>query len=211
MEKIIEYARQIAKYRGYPVLINGLQPVEDYDIDGEVQPGLRTKLDREMLELREAWQSWQSGQGKTEWHVAHEAADVFYYSLQLEEQTGRSAWPVMWQSVRLYLPYSWQQREVAAAALAKYGYRASAAKNKDEARELQLIQQAIEALPIVQMGRPVVFGPQVGFEIKKLSADLAAYIDETRGNKSRRMRLEEIVREHMNRFSSKLENISQNT
>jgi hypothetical protein len=143
-ERILAYARQIAQYRGYPLLINGLQPIEDYEVAGKQYPGLRTKLAQEEQELREAWFNWQTGKGKTEWHVAHEAADCYYYSMQIEEQTGEHVWMKTYGRIRIYLPFHWNEREVETAALAKYGYRAEKPNNKDEAHELQLIQEAIQ-------------------------------------------------------------------
>lgn len=154
---IIECALKIAKSMKYPVLIDDLQPVEDYTVEGELKPGLMTKCERECLELREAFAAWQTIDEKTgerhgtEWYVLHEAADIYYYCRQIERQSGRSMWPVAYRSVRLYLPYKWDASTVKLAAQAKYGWRAAEGK-KDEAVEIQLIQSAV--LSSSKRGRP---------------------------------------------------------
>jgi hypothetical protein len=132
-DHIIDYARQIAVYRGYDNLVNGLQPLDV----------LEAKYQHELEELREAFTSWQSGQDKTQWHVLHEATDVYYYSRQIEAQSGQSLWPVAYASIRHYLPAEWGEHEIREAADAKYGWRASGPGNKDEAYELHLIQERI--------------------------------------------------------------------
>src|SRR5580765_6465528 len=100
MDTIIQYAKKIAQHQGYPHLENGLQPLEDREIEGKIYPGLNTKYQREFLELREAFVNWQSQQGKTQWHVLHEAADVYYYSRQIEEQSGQPLWPMAYASIK---------------------------------------------------------------------------------------------------------------
>jgi hypothetical protein len=50
-ERLVECARKIAQSRRYPVLIHGLQPVEDYDSNGMRYMGLQSKYQREWTEL----------------------------------------------------------------------------------------------------------------------------------------------------------------
>jgi hypothetical protein len=142
-DTIIEYAKQIAIYRQYPSLANGLQPLEDYEVDGEYKPGLNTKYQNECLELRDAFADWKSGK-KTVWHVMHEAADVYYYSRQIEVQSSYPLWAVAYASIKIYIPFEYGEREIQESADAKYGYRSSGPDNKDEAHELHLIQKRIE-------------------------------------------------------------------
>jgi hypothetical protein len=142
-DNIIEYAKQIAIYRNYPRLENGLQPLEDYEVAGQFQPGLNTKYQNESLELRDAFADWQSGK-KTVWHVMHEAADVYYYCRQIEQQSNYPLWTVVYASIKNYIPFEWGEREVQEAADAKYSYRSSGPNNKNEEHELQLIQERIE-------------------------------------------------------------------
>lgn len=47
-----------------------------------------------------------------------------------------------------------------------------------------------------RFGRPTVYSDQVTFHLRELSADVVKYIDESKGELSRRARLEEIVRLH---------------
>lgn len=39
--QLVSYARTIAQYQHYPVLVNSLQPVEDYEVDDQQKPGRR--------------------------------------------------------------------------------------------------------------------------------------------------------------------------
>ncbi len=126
-EAILTYARQIAQYRGHANLVNGLQPAAD----------LEAKYYHEWEELREAIAT------KTRLHQLHEAADLYYYACQLEAQTGQSFLASTLASIH---NFSMDAVEVEAAALAKCGYRAERAGNKDEAHELQLIQEAIQTV-----------------------------------------------------------------
>lgn len=143
---IIDYAKQIAIYRQYPRLENGLQPLEDYTENGEFYAGLNTKYQNEFMEMRAAWADQQIGK-KTIWHVFHEVADVYYYSKQIETQSGQLLWPIVYSGLRIYLPMEYGEREVELAADAKYKFRSSGPNNKDESLELQLIQEAIENTP----------------------------------------------------------------
>lgn len=63
-DQLVTHARQIAIYRGYDDLVNGLQPIER----------LREKYLHEIEELKEALlsKSWP--------HQLHEASDVVYYA-----------------------------------------------------------------------------------------------------------------------------------
>jgi hypothetical protein len=124
-ERCIDYARQIAVYRGYDDLVNGLQPAER----------LMSKHDAEWLELREAFVT------KTLAHQYHEAADVFYYANQLEQQSGESWIAQDLHSMRN--TYGLNPEKVQRCAEAKYGWRASGENNKNEAYELDLIEDVI--------------------------------------------------------------------
>lgn len=192
---IIKYAKKIAQYQGYPRLDNELQPIEAYEVDGKSYPGLEAKYQREWIELRDAYANWQSEQGKTQWHVLHEAADVYYYSQQLEAQSRQPLWDVAIRSVKNYLPHEWSGREIKTAARAKYKWRSSAPSNKNEDYEIGLIKEAVKAL--APMGRPYVFEDSQPFELKQLSKDLIDYVDQKREDQSRRAFVEVALREYM--------------
>ncbi len=124
---VLVCARQIAIYRGYTNLVDGLQPAVD----------LEAKYYHEWQELREAIAT------KSRLHQLHESADLYYYACQLEQQTGQSFLASTLASLH---NFGMSEQEVEASALAKYGFRAEKAGNKDEAHELQLIREAIAAL-----------------------------------------------------------------
>lgn len=130
--QLVAYSRAIAGYQRYPVLINGLQPVEDYEVDGVQKLGLRSKFERERVEFAEATDFW---------HKMHEAADLLYYSACIGEQAGENAyWDTLYDLANmLHLPPAMLER----AALAKYQWRAAAPGNKDETYEIRLIAEAI--------------------------------------------------------------------
>lgn len=130
MKKLLDYARVIAKRNGYPILVNGLQPLYDYEFLGERKQGLLSKYTEEWREFCEAYRT------KTYLHALHEAADVLYYATQIEEQGG----PVSVLSALASLSYyGVSQKEAEDAADVKYGYRVS--NPKDEEIELSLIQK----------------------------------------------------------------------
>ena len=102
---LVSYARQIAAYRGYTELVDGLQPL----------PVLIEKQAREMEELQEAQRT------KSRLHVYHEAADVLYYAACLEQVRPDH---LEWQYGRAWLARRGLDLEKAErAALAKYGWR----------------------------------------------------------------------------------------
>lgn len=124
-ETLVTYARQIAVYRGYTDLVDGLQPLHI----------LLTKYRHEQEELLEA------GVTKTPLHVLHEAADVLYYAACIDAAEGKDeTYPVAlhWLAAHAIDPDKAER-----AALAKYGWRAGGAKRKDEAYELRLIAEAV--------------------------------------------------------------------
>mgnify|MGYP003622958715 CR=1 FL=1 len=133
-ERCIQYARQIAVYRGYTLLVNGLQEVDANEIEGG---GLLNKHDHEWGELREAFANTAKGMS----HRYHEAADVFYYANQLETQTGESWIASDLHSLRN--TYGLDPEMVQRCAEAKYSWRSAAPGNKDEAYELGLIEKII--------------------------------------------------------------------
>lgn len=119
-------------HRGYDTLENGLQPLDV----------LNDKYDHESQE--------EFPQAIGLLHRYHEAADCIYYAACIDEQ--------LYLSDRHQpLPGSWYQKtlvecsramnvskeSIEVAALAKYEWRASGKRNKDEMYELSLIEQAI--------------------------------------------------------------------
>lgn len=135
MPDLIKYARQIAQYNHYPVLINGLQPLYDYEVDGVQRPGLLSKYTAEWHEFCDAYAH------KSHLHLLHEAADLLYYATQIEAQGG----PVTPRSALAAMAaYDVSEQEAIVAAEAKYCFRAAKPGNKNEARELRLIEEAIQ-------------------------------------------------------------------
>lgn len=132
-DRLVSYARQIAIYRGYPDLVNGLQPLER----------LREKYAHEIEEFKEALAS------KSWLHQLHEASDVIYYAACADEQADSpesdlysAALRECAQLIRFHgTPVT--DKQIEAAARAKYGWRAAEADNKNEAHELVLIEQAV--------------------------------------------------------------------
>lgn len=137
---IVEYARQIAQHRQYPKLEHGLQPVEDYEIEGELYPGLESKLRNEWRKFKEV----RNTASKDSVEVLYRAANLYYYSRQIEEQQGDSVWLSTLKTLR---NFGMREREIKAAAHAKFGWRAQKPNNKDKAHELELIEEAVRALP----------------------------------------------------------------
>lgn len=127
---LVAYARQIAVWRNHTDLTNGLQP----------KSVLKAKFEAEVAELQEALER------KTALHALHEAADVLYYAASLEEQTGRPLYEsVRSQCLQLLEAHGIHVTKelLDAVAQVKYAWRASGPNTKDEAYELQLIQDAI--------------------------------------------------------------------
>lgn len=123
--RCIEYACQIAVYRGYGDLVNALQPIER----------LVEKHDHEWLEFREAFAS------KTLAHQYHEASDIYYYANQLEEQTHESWIASDLHSLRN--TYGLDPELVQRCAEVKYRWRSAAVGSKDETYELTLIEAIV--------------------------------------------------------------------
>ena len=137
-ERVIEYAKRIAIYQKHSNLVNGLQ---SFDV-------LNDKAQEKFLQIRQTFmETQQEGTTKTAWHVLRKAASLYYYSIQMEERSQRPCWEVTFASIKVYLPSIWKEREVEAAADVLYGWRSSSAKNKDEALELEIIQERVESLP----------------------------------------------------------------
>ncbi|HEY7414939.1 MAG TPA: hypothetical protein VH593_07090, partial [Ktedonobacteraceae bacterium] len=118
-QQLVAYARQIAVYKGYDKLVNGLQPAQD----------LEGKYEHEWLEFHE-----KQVRNAPLTEQLHEAADVLYYACQLEQQTGQS---LAATTLKLLVNTGMRQDRVIAAALAKYEYRASRPNSKDEQHELE--------------------------------------------------------------------------
>jgi hypothetical protein len=149
-EKLVSCARQIAVYRGYGNLINGLQPAEV----------LLAKFKHELLdELAEA-----AGQHLK---IYHELADCLYYAACLDEQDPQAILALHDKDLielefvalsnlanvdKLYTAFVFSYMlahrygdPLAAqrAALAKYTFRAACPNSKDEQHELEMIRLAI--------------------------------------------------------------------
>jgi transposase-like protein len=166
-QQLVAYARQIAETRQYPVLIGGLQPADDYAVDGRWMPGLRSKLEAEMQEFRLA-----QAEGKERIWWLSEAADCLYYAACLDAtaQAAPSQNPhASYIQVLAYLhPYGIDQWEAEAAALGKYSCRARMPYNKPaesakerarrDAYENEQIRRALEqaqwpGVPLVEIAK----------------------------------------------------------
>jgi hypothetical protein len=139
--QLVACARFIAVYQSYPVLVNGLQPVEDYEVDGQQKLGLRSKCERERIEFDEASDFW---------HKMHESCDLLYYSACITEQAGDDSYAQTLRGLAnlLHLPPAMLET----AALAKYQWRAAAPGNKDESHEIRLIAEAL-GNPVQERGK----------------------------------------------------------
>lgn len=151
--ELVSLARCIAKERGYPVLVQGVQPLEDYDLNGVRQPGLRSKLAHErddelheclcLLKARIWWLS--------------EAADCLYYAACIDAVSPHPEHAFARMIQALADPYGIAQEEAEAASLAKYRLRAATPYRKDKATreekqardeaENAAIQAALDELP----------------------------------------------------------------
>ena len=129
-EQLVVYAKQIALYRGYTDLVDGLQPVSR----------LREKYLAEIEEFKEALAH------KTWLHALHESSDVLYYAACIDASSGSTlyldalrecAQLLRFHSVRV------SSAQIEAAAIAKYAWRAAGKDHKNEAHELTLIEQAV--------------------------------------------------------------------
>jgi hypothetical protein len=154
--KLVEFARKIAIHCGYPVLENGLQPVEDYMFDGRRQKGLKSKYNHELNDefADAAHEATYSGGDMPQkvLHIYHEASDVLYYAACLDAQLGsdsqqyaRAMFFILKQLAQRSLSnqYHITSAKIEAAALAKYAWRSTAPGNKNEQYELSLIEQTI--------------------------------------------------------------------
>ena len=140
-DQLVVCARQIAIYRAYDNLENGLQPLDV----------LQSKFEHEQLEFAEAVASGDI------WHMYHEAADLLYYSacIGAQEQC-TSDTPSHYNrrvlAFRRYLSAyheiirpatGFDIMDVENAAIAKYSWRAEQSGNKDEAYEIELMKQSV--------------------------------------------------------------------
>jgi hypothetical protein len=118
-ERILGYARSIATTRGHAVNEHGLQ----LDIV------LSSKRFAEIQELREAIL-----QGKDRVDLLSEAADVAYYSIQLDVVASLPSDPHIWYigALETAQKYGLDQEEIEAALEAKYSLRASLPYRKDK-------------------------------------------------------------------------------
>lgn len=163
-QRLVAYARQIAETRQYPVLIGGLQPADDYEVDGRRMPGLRSKLEAEMQEFRQAL-----AEGKERIWRLSEAADCLYYAACLDEAAPSQNPHAHYVQVLAFLHlYGIDQWETEAAALGKYACRARMPYNKPaetpdersrrDAYENEQIRRALEqarwpGVPLVEIAR----------------------------------------------------------
>lgn len=149
-EKITGYARCIADYRDYPVRQNGLVPVEDYEHNGRLQPGLKSKAYQKCQDLHDLFPKFSNGEAD-KYDVMYEFANICYYSIQVN----KTFWESMYAGIRHLLPDpKWGRREVEEATDAKFGWRSLAPNNKNKPHEKQLIQERLESLPEKRRGAP---------------------------------------------------------
>lgn len=130
-EQLVIYAKQIAVYRGYTDLVDGLQPLQ----------ALQEKYFHEIEEFKEALAH------KTWLHALHESSDTLYYAACIHAQGGSDLYPdALRESAQLlrFHGIRMSSAQIEAAALAKYGWRAAGKDNKDEAHELALIERAVQ-------------------------------------------------------------------
>lgn len=149
-ERVIGYARAIAKTRGHATNEHGLQHA----------PVLAQKRLAEIGELRESLLA-----GKDRIWLFSEIADIAYYSICLDVAAPFPGEPYNWYSEALQLAhqYGMEQEEVEAALEAKYRLRASQPYRKDketpeeraarDQRENDAIEQALTT--VVWTGLPI--------------------------------------------------------
>jgi hypothetical protein len=130
--ELVSLARQIAVQRGYPDLVNGLQPLER---PGN-EPGLNGKYEAELKEFRD---SLLKGR---EWLLS-EAADLLYYAACIDEQAKQEHYRYGMTLAHVHT-FGISERQCEAAALAKYRLRA--AGPKDFQAENAAIMEAIARL-----------------------------------------------------------------
>lgn len=147
---MLVYARAIASMR-YPesVLVNGLQPLDDFEMNGETRPGLRNKylheLTEEFMQAKYRWLAEQTEEHRLD--MLAEAADLVYYACQIDEQQHTSN-TLEDTFVTLRGPSSQISKEEAkAAALAKYASRSAQLESKDHDGERIAIMAVINAIP----------------------------------------------------------------
>ena len=147
-EEILTYARKIAAMR-YPAEMlaanNGLQPLDDWMLDGVLQPGLRTKYQHELLEgFQEAKRDWLTLQSQEKLRAMRgEAGDCVYYAVQIDEQQHTT--DVLEDTLsNLAGPSSQIDPEHAKIATReKYLLRSEKPDSKDHTREDRAIELAI--------------------------------------------------------------------
>lgn len=133
-DQLVVYARQIAVYRAYDNLENGLQPVS----------ALHAKLEHEQQEFNEAVAK------KDIWHQYHEAADLLYYSacigyqVMINSRVNPTPYLLYYSQFPTIRSAGLNHKKAEKAALAKYGWRASGPGRKDELYEIELIKQALQ-------------------------------------------------------------------
>ena len=137
--QLVADARQIAVYRNHAT----------YNGTGLQSPDvLQAKYEAEILELKEA--ALIVSQHERWLHMLHETSDVLYYAACRDAQAGEiNLYPAaLRECTQLLIFHTGHVTPdmVEAAALAKYGYRASAPGMKNEEVELRLIAEAIGQL-----------------------------------------------------------------
>lgn len=165
-QRLVQFAKQIAETRQYPILIGGLQPADDYEVAGRRMPGLRTKFEAEMQEFRQAL-----AEGKERIWWLSEAADVLYYAACLDcclAAVRQNPHQHYVQALAFLHLYGINQWEAEAAALGKYGCRARQPYNKpaesaserarrdayeNEQIRLSLEQAKWPGVPLVEVAR----------------------------------------------------------
>lgn len=145
---LIEYARQIAQYRGYQTDEVGLQDMA----------ALQAKLEHEEDEYGEAAESGDL------LHMLHEAADRLYYSacisarMYARKLAGEHVpTPFYWYDIALHHVQKdmWRRghhltkTQIENAAIVKYRWRSSAPNNKNESYELALIEDVLSVDEVI--------------------------------------------------------------
>lgn len=144
-KQLAQFARLIATHRRYPpeVLQYGLLPLDDYEWQGELRPGLFSKYTRKWEELREC-----IVENKPRLWWLMKASSILYYAACIDEIkriAGLQSDLYHEQAGSFYI-YHLSLIEAEMLALAKYERRAIDAGEKDFNIEMRLGLKALEAL-----------------------------------------------------------------
>ncbi len=140
---LIQYAKKIALYQGYPRLWNGLQPLNSYEFDRKMYLGLFAELGNEMEEFYDALAN------KTVWNVLYEVCDLYYYSVQIEYQMWEQhqayiqIWSSILSTIEDNLPQFVSSTTIRTIAHKKFEYRQRGVEYKNEEYEISLMKKAV--------------------------------------------------------------------